>query len=70
MGTPGVSGKHCTLSYDGLLEQFTLTDIGSSFGTYLGNGTKLTPNVPVKLNAGDSFYVGDKANVITLEVEK
>ena len=70
MGTPGVSGKHCTLSYDGLLEQFTLTDIGSSFGTFLGNGTKLTPNVPVKLNAGDSFYVGDKANVITLEVEK
>lgn len=70
MGTPGVSGKHCTISYDGLLEQFTLTDIGSTFGTYLGNGTKLTPNVPVKLRSGESFYVGDKANVITLEVQK
>ncbi len=69
-GTPGVSGRHCNISYDGLLEQFTLTDVGSSFGTFLSNGTKLTPNVPVKLNAGDSFYVGDKANVLTLEVEK
>ena len=69
-GTPGVSGRHCMLSYDGLLEQFTLTDVGSSFGTFLSDGTKLQPNVPVKLMAGDSFYVGDKANVLTLDVEK
>ena len=65
-----MSGKHCTLSYSSLLEQFTLTDIGSSYGTFLGDGTKLQPKVPVKLSAGDSFFVGDKGNVITLDVEK
>ena len=69
-GTPGVSGKHCTLSYSSLLEQFTLTDIGSSYGTFLGDGARLQPNVPVKLSAGDCFFVGDKGNVITLDVEK
>ena len=69
-GTPGVSGKHCTLAYNGILEQFVLTDTGSSYGTFLSDGAKLQPNVPVTLKAGDSFFVGDKANVITLDVEK
>ena len=69
-GTPGVSSKHCTLGYNGILEQFVLTDVGSSFGTFLSDGTKLQPNVPVTLKAGDSFFVGDKANVIKLDVEK
>ncbi|MDD6489370.1 MAG: trypsin-like peptidase domain-containing protein [Clostridia bacterium] len=70
-GTPGVSGKHCTVSYDSDRQEFTLTDLRSSYGTYLlRNGKKINANEPVKLRPGESFYVGDKANIISVELEK
>lgn len=70
-GTPGVSGKHCTVSFDSATGEFTLTDLKSSFGTFIvSTGQKLAPNTPMKLKAGESFYVGDKANVIKVELEK
>lgn len=67
-GTAGVSGVHCTISYDAGSGFFTLTDINSSYGTFLANGTRVTANIPIKLKPGDLFYVGDKANVFKLEV--
>lgn len=69
-GTPGVSGKHCTVSYDSNTEVFTLTDLNSSYGTFLGNGMKLTANSPINIRSGDIFYIGDKANVLKVEVER
>lgn len=70
-GTPGVSGKHCTVSFDSATGEFTVTDLKSSFGTFIvSTGQKLAPNTPMKLKAGDKFYVGDKANVISVELEK
>ena len=69
-GTQGVSGVHCSVSFDSETGAFTLTDLGSTYGTYLVNGQKLNPNTPVVLRAGDSFYVGDKANVCRVELEK
>ena len=69
-GTPGVSSKHCTVSFDSATGEFTLTDLKSSFGTILAStGQKLPPNTPMKLRAGEKFYVGDKANIISLELE-
>ena len=69
-GTTGVSGKHCTIYFDSSTGLFTLTDLNSSFGTYLINGLKLNANTPVNLKPGDSFYVGDKANILKVEVEQ
>lgn len=69
-GTPGVSGKHCSIYYSSDTGVFTLTDLNSSYGTFLSNGMKLTENSPINLKPGDSFYVGDKANVIKVEVEQ
>lgn len=70
-GTPGVSGKHCTVSFDPASGEFILTDLKSSFGTFLGkNGQKIAPNTPIKLKPDETFYVGDKANVISVELEK
>lgn len=43
-------------------ECFLLTDLGSSYGTFLGNGQKLTANVAEKLYAGDTFYLCDTNN--------
>ncbi|MBR1471399.1 MAG: trypsin-like peptidase domain-containing protein [Lachnospiraceae bacterium] len=67
-GTQGVSGKHCTVSFDEATGDFLVTDLRSTYGTFLMNGQKLNANVPFRLKAGESFYVGDKANVIRVEL--
>lgn len=67
-GTTGVSGRHCSISYDASTGEFILTDLRSTYGTFLLGGQKLNANVPCRLKPGESFYVGDKANVIRVEL--
>lgn len=66
---PGISGQHCQVVYDANEDCFLITDLGSSYGTFLGNGKKLTANVAERLSAGDTFYLCDNANrfVVTKE---
>lgn len=59
-GTPGVSHRHCSIRYDsggGL----ALTDLGSSYGTFLGDGRQLPPNYPMSLQLGSRFYLATTA---------
>lgn len=56
--TPKISRQHCTVEFDG--HNIWLTDMHSSFGTYLTDGTKLTPMNKVSLRPGMGFYLGDK----------
>ena len=65
--TPGVSGVHCSVSFDAANNEFILTDLKSSFGTFLETGQKLTPHTPVRLRSGDSFYAGDRRNILRVE---
>ena len=67
-GTAGVSGRHCTVEWKPETGEFYVTDLKSTYGTFLMNGQRLQPNVPYRLKAGESFCVGDQANVITVEV--
>ena len=67
-GTAGVSGRHCQVSYEASTGNFVVTDLRSTYGTYLMDGTQLPANTPYRLKAGDSFYVGDKQNVIRTEL--
>ena len=67
--TPGVSSKHCSLTYDANTNQFILIDLQSTYGTYLANGQRLTPGVGQYIRAGECFYLGDKANMLRVEVE-
>ena len=67
--TPGVSGKHCAVAWDPEQENFILKDLNSTYGTFLDNGKRLDPNKVYRLKAGDSFYLGERANEIHLEVE-
>lgn len=66
--TPGVSGRHCSVSWDALRGEFVLTDLKSSYGTFLKNGKKLMPGTPCYLKPGESFYLGDRANEIRTEL--
>lgn len=54
--TAGVSGRHCALSIapGGTV---TLTDVGSTYGTYLSNGQRLIPNCPQPIHPGDTFLL-------------
>lgn len=66
---PGISGRHCQVDYDQNEDCFIITDLGSSYGTFLGNGKKLAANVAEKLSAGDTFYLCDNANRFVVSKE-
>lgn len=66
--TPGVSDRHCSVSYDSNSNDFILTDLKSSYGTYLENGQKLSPGVPYHLNKGERFYLGESGNMLAVEM--
>lgn len=67
-GTPGVSSRHCSLEYDKSAGDFILTDLKSTYGTFLANGQKLTPGMPYRLKAGEQFYLGGNSNMLRVEL--
>lgn len=67
-GTPGVSRRHCSLSYDAAAQEFVLTDLKSSYGTFLMSGQKLTPGMAYRLRPGDQFYLGSSENLLRVEI--
>lgn len=67
-GTPGVSSRHCSLEYDKETGDFVLTDLKSTYGTFLANGQQLTPGMPYRLKAGEQFYLGGNSNMLRVEL--
>lgn len=67
--TPGISGHHCEVAYDAAADCFTLTDMGSTYGTFLGSGKRLAPQAPVRLYPGDTFYLCDAGNKFSVTKE-
>lgn len=67
-GTAGVSGRHCSVSFDAAAGEFVVTDLRSTYGTFLMNGQKLNANSPYRIKPGSEFYVGDRANAIRVEL--
>ncbi|MBD5483791.1 MAG: FHA domain-containing protein [Lachnospiraceae bacterium] len=53
--TPGVSKVHCELRI--MNGGLYLMDRGSSYGTFLGNGARLSPNQPYLLHDGEVFFL-------------
>gem|GEM_PF-4739139 len=60
----GISRVHCRIDV-GQNGGATITDLGSSYGTFL-NGNKLMANVPQNIINGDTFYLADKKNMFTV----
>ena len=62
-GTPGISKHHCRLepAAGGVM----ITDLGSTYGTFVRGGLKLTANVPQMLREGDQFSLAsDKTTFV------
>lgn len=64
--TKGVSGVHCEIrpSKNG---GFEIIDRGSSNGTTLGNGQRLSPNVPVPIASGTYVSLGSNEQMIQIK---
>lgn len=56
VNTQGISGLHCEIRQNGSV--YEIIDRGSSCGTFLGSGQKLSENVPTALPSGMYFYLG------------
>ena len=67
--TPGVSSHHCQVYFDEREQVFVVTDLHSSYGTFLAGGQRLAPDTPVKLPPKSSIYLGEVENTIYLDVE-
>ena len=57
---PGISGKHCVVQE--LAQGVVVTDLGSSYGTFLENGTKMEPNKPYTILIGEAFFLASRDN--------
>ena len=60
----GISRLHCSVEIKN--GKVLLMDLGSTYGTFLSDGTKLEPNKPYYLNYGQSFYLVDPANTFRI----
>ena len=68
-GTPGVSSHHCQVYYDEREKVFVVTDLNSTYGTFLAGGQRLQPNAPTKLPPRSSFYLGEVDNTVYVDLE-
>ncbi|MDR1441875.1 MAG: trypsin-like peptidase domain-containing protein [Bifidobacteriaceae bacterium] len=66
---PGISAVHCSVTYDQTARRFLIEDHGSSYGTFLGSGQKVAPNLPTALAAGDTFYLAERSNSFVAGLE-
>jgi pSer/pThr/pTyr-binding forkhead associated (FHA) protein len=64
-----VSKRHCTVRWDAPRGVFVLEDLGSTNGTFLASGERLTPHVPRDLRPGERFYIGDLRNQFEVALE-
>lgn len=64
--TKGISRRHCEFRCRGTT--WTVTDLNSTYGTWLGNGKKLVPGIEQNLRSGDVVYLADKQNMLKVEI--
>ena len=63
-GTPGVSGTHCEIRFDG--KTATIMDLGSSYGTFVDH-KKLAPHAPTALHRSLAIDIGTEQNRFVLQ---
>jgi len=66
LDAPGISGTHCELSFDG--SNIYLRDLGSSYGTFLSDNTKIPPNQTIRLDDGSTFYLAEVENSFEVKI--
>ena len=67
-GTPGISRNHCKIQFNSQTQMFILYDLGSTYGTFLGNGSRVMQGQPMALRPGDEFYLASRAMVFRVSL--
>lgn len=67
-GTPGISRRHCAVRYNRASGSFTVTDMGSTYGTFLESGVRIGQGRSAQLRAGERFYLATKGNLFEVRV--
>ena len=63
-GSNKVSRRHCKLYFEN--GRLLLVDLGSTNGTFMADGRRLTPMQPVALRPGDRFYLDNPDNMFEI----
>jgi hypothetical protein len=64
--TLGISRHHCHVKFNPQTGMFVINDLGSTYGTYKSDGTRIISGQPIALRSGERFYLGSQNN--TFEV--
>lgn len=64
----GISRTHCKIQYNPQTGMFILYDLGSTYGTYLGNGVRVPQGQPMALGSGDQFYLADRGCMFMVSI--
>ena len=64
--TAGISRHHCALRWKQGVP--VLVDLGSAYGTYMGDGRRLPPNYPMNVGPGTRFYLSSPGNLFQITV--
>lgn len=67
-GTQGISRNHCKVQFNPQTQMFVLYDLGSTYGTFLGNGVQVPQGQPMALRNGDEFYLASRANLFRVSL--
>ena len=65
-GSHRVSRRHCKLFFEN--GRLLLVDLGSTNGTYMADGRRLTPMQPVAVKPGDRFYLDNPGNMFEIRM--
>lgn len=63
----GISRRHCSIQRTP--HGWTLRDMGSTYGTFVGRGQKLSPGAEHKLRSGEVFYLAGKEHAFRIIME-
>ena len=63
--TKGVSGRHCAVFFD--KGDVYVTDLGSSFGTFIEPGQRLAAQQSVRIPLGKKFWLGSENECFVIE---
>lgn len=55
----GISRNHCKIQFNTATNMFVLYDLGSKYGTFLGNGNRIPQGQPVALRPSQEFFLAN-----------
>lgn len=62
----GVSRNHCKIEHQG--DELLITDLKSSYGTFINGNVRLEANKATSLHDGDIIYIGSKENAFKVKI--